>query len=296
MNTIAKTVAFALAAATASLAVACTVQPNDSTTTSAAAAADTKGFCTAYCTRVNECDNGKDLDTCRNNCETGLASSLPKLRGDVTSQIQSCIDAKDCKAVLAGNVTSKCVDEASESIAPSDAAKKFCDDYAAAKQKCGVTVDKAKCLGDSKVYNDASIASASACLGKACSDVSACVSSAFGSSSSSSGGSSSSSGGSSSGGSSSGGSSSGDGGAPAPTCSGAITWSDSSCNSCMATSCCSEQTACTKNADCTALLAAINACSTQSCIDAAVKAHPTGTTYLRSVITCMDSRCPASCN
>ncbi len=293
MKTITKTLALALAAAAASLAVACTVQPNDSSSTSAAAAADTKGFCTSYCTRVNECDNGKDLDTCRNNCETGLASTLPKLRGDVMSQVDSCIDAKDCKAILAGNVTSKCVDEASESIAPSDAAKKFCDDYAAAKKKCGVTVDKAKCLGDSKVYNDAAIASASACLGKACADVSACVSSAFGSSSSSSGGSS--SGGSSSGGSSSGGSSSGDGGAPAPTCSGAISWSDASCSSCMATSCCSEQTACTKNADCTALLSAINACSTQSCIDAAVKAHPTGATYLRSVVTCMDGRCPASC-
>jgi len=287
------TATFLVASLLAGLGVACSVQTNGAGPGSASAA-DTKGFCDAYCGRVTECDSSKDLDTCRNNCTSGLASTLPKMRGDVTQQIQSCIDAKDCKAILAGNVTSTCVDEASESVAPSDAAKKFCDDYAAAKKKCGVTVDKADCLGDTKLYNDGTIGNAEACLGKACGDISACVKSALASGSSSSSGGSSGSSGSSPAPSGSG-SSASDGGAPPAACSGGITWDTASCDSCMATSCCSEETACTKNADCSTLLSAINACSTQSCIDAAVKAHPTGASYLSSVVSCMNSRCPASC-
>jgi hypothetical protein len=146
----------------------------------------TSSFCEKYCGRVNECDNTKDAQTCANNCQNSLSSTLPKLRGDVTSQIEACMDSKDCKTVLGSNVTGKCVDEAAESIAPSAAAKSFCDDYATAKKKCNVIVDKASCLAATKVYTDATVSSANSCLSKACSDITACVNSAFGWSSSSS--------------------------------------------------------------------------------------------------------------
>jgi hypothetical protein len=172
-------------------------------------------FCESYCTRANTCDTTRDVDTCTNRCENDFASLFPKLRADLLSGVETCWQRNDCKRVLeSSSALGSCVDEAQESLAPTAAGTAFCEDLDVSWKKCGIALERSKCLRLAKQYNDEALTDASKCLDKACSTIDGCIASVLdltssgtspGTSSSSSGGSSSGGGSSSSGGSSSGG-------------------------------------------------------------------------------------------
>lgn len=149
-------------------------------------------FCTTSCARLHSCDESKDEKTCKNACDNDNAATLPKLRSDIVGAMSSCIDEADCKTVLAGTVVATCADEASASVAPSEAATSYCDARVKSAKKCGKTVSNATCLTTAKLYNDTALADATECTDKACADVEECVDAALGSLKATSGGSSSS--------------------------------------------------------------------------------------------------------
>src|SRR5262245_25515382 len=59
-------------------------------------------FCSDVCTRINSCDNTRDLQTCTSQCQNDNAAAFPKLRADIVSSVQSCFDTTDCATVLKG--------------------------------------------------------------------------------------------------------------------------------------------------------------------------------------------------
>jgi hypothetical protein len=136
-------------------------------------------FCTSVCSRVHDCDQTQDQDTCVNACKDQYSNLASKLRSDVVSAVDACIQQKDCRTVLSSSFVTTCVDEAAASIAPSSAATQLCNDLSAAAEKCGGTLDQAKCLEAAKPFDDDALGSADACAAKACSQIGACVSAAL---------------------------------------------------------------------------------------------------------------------
>jgi hypothetical protein len=138
-------------------------------------------FCHAVCTRVNACDSTADVDTCANECENGFASVYPKLRGDIVANVEHCWQEKDCKTVLSStSAFASCIDEAEASVAPTSTGTAFCDGLDASWKKCGESLDRAKCLGLVKEYNDDTLTAAGKCLDKACADVDGCIAATLG--------------------------------------------------------------------------------------------------------------------
>jgi hypothetical protein len=149
-------------------------------TGSASLATSPADFCHAACTRVNACDSTSDVDTCAGKCSNDLASVFPKLRDDFVSNVEHCWQQKDCRNVLdSSSAFSSCVDEAEESIAPTQAGTSFCDGLDKSWKKCSLSLDRSKCLGLVKEYNDTALGAATNCLDKSCSDVDDCVSAAL---------------------------------------------------------------------------------------------------------------------
>jgi uncharacterized membrane protein YgcG len=282
--------------------------PNGSSSTSTGGPGQTistDDFCGAYCGRVNTCDATQAEQTCVNECKNANAALLPKLNSAVTSQLETCIAAKDCKTVLSSSILKTCQKEVVASVAPSADGAAFCNQLAAADTKCGKTLDKANCLEDIKLYNDTAIRDAEACTSAACSAIDDCVDAALGDDlKSSSGSTSSGTTGGSSGGSGGGSTGSTDAGA-APdtgssggkTCQQAITTGSVACDACLAAQCCQEDNACGNSTDCVSEIACVSGCASgdNTCVSSCRSAHPTGDTYLVAWATCDQSHCSGSC-
>jgi hypothetical protein len=142
--------------------------------------ADPGSFCNTYCARVHECDEDVDKDTCDNACANANAARLPKLRADVVTGIEWCLEEKDCKAVLARDVIGACQSEQVAMTSPSGAAQEFCSSLESSFDKCGADFGKGECLDSFKVYSDHTLATAKACTTKSCPDIAPCVLAAIG--------------------------------------------------------------------------------------------------------------------
>jgi hypothetical protein len=70
---------------------------------------------------------------------------------------------------------------------------------------------------------------------------------------------------------------------------------DTTCDSCLDGSCCTENKACVADADCTALIACGNACTDDACLAGCFSAHPTGVAILETLSTCVETSCSSAC-
>lgn len=230
--------------------------------------------CARLCARETTCDPKSDQDTCNAKCKNKNATFLEKLRTDYANALASCIDQAACKEIDDGTAISTCVDESSARVSVTTAATELCDAYAASATKCGQKLDKADCYNGAKIYSDATLAEAQKCFGKKCADVDACVSAALGNTSSS---------------------------PPPPpppppsTCSTKMSYSSTTCGTCVQSACCAEDNACANNPSCGAALTCISNCTTTACMNSCVSSYPTGASLLSDLATCMDNKCPASC-
>jgi hypothetical protein len=82
-------------------------------------------------------------------------------------------------------------------------------------------------------------------------------------------------------------------GAPSGAC--GLATGDPTCDACLDTSCCAQNTACVSDADCNALLACGDACRDDACFSACYSAHPTGAALLDALSSCADTSCSAKC-
>lgn len=89
-----------------------------------------------------------------------------------------------------------------------------------------------------------------------------------------------------------GGASSGPG--PGPASCG-LTSGVATCDTCLDASCCAPTSACLGDADCTAIVGCYDACSDAACAAACDAAHPTGSTKLTAVFTCVQTSCASPC-
>lgn len=237
------------------------------------ASAPAPDFCKTYCAKVHGCDESVDADTCENECENVNAATLPKYRTDVIASITSCVDAKDCRTVLAQKAVAACVDEAAASVAPSEATTKTCAALASSSTKCKATFDRAACLEQGKLFDDEALADAEGCAQKACTDVDACLEAAVGSPL----------------------------GRKSVQCTSfgdgkEFDTDTASCDSCMAGSCCAESDACAANASCRSLVRCVSACSTEACVDDCAYDYPSGIAPANQLFSCMNDRCSSACN
>lgn len=78
---------------------------------------------------------------------------------------------------------------------------------------------------------------------------------------------------------------------------GGFGFSTASCETCFASGCCSQGTACGNNAECTALFACTKQCASgdASCADACSTAHPNGTSDLNALTSCLTGPCATAC-
>ena len=68
------------------------------------------------------------------------------------------------------------------------------------------------------------------------------------------------------------------------------------CDTCVSTSCCSENRACSNNPDCVALLQCTVPCAAdQACIMDCQTLHPNGDTDYRALGQCVQTSCSARC-
>jgi hypothetical protein len=236
-----------------------------------------ESFCTSLCDRQQSCDKGLDHQTCKNACTNQNAAVFPKLREDVVNLIVECFGNKDCKTVLQGDVVGTCASEAVASVAPSAAAKSYCEKYSDAKKKCGTTVTTATCLNSAKLYDDEAIAQAQNCNGRPCGEIESCVAAAFG-----------------------------EIGAgkvtkpPEATCS-TSQFSDlgTTCSTCAAGSCCATATACAADSMCRSLMRYCSysgSTSSSYCSSYLSSASQTTRDLASAYFNCAQTKCSADCS
>jgi hypothetical protein len=140
----------------------------------------TAAVCSALGQKANACNAAVSEMTTAAACEDQFGALLSKLRADVASSIESCIQASDC--THAATAVGDCVDTAKASIAPSAAAKALCADLAKADMTCSATtfVDQASCLNGAKIFADAALQSADSCASQSCADIESCVAATLG--------------------------------------------------------------------------------------------------------------------
>jgi hypothetical protein len=132
-------------------------------------------LCMLYCQRVTTCDTSRDLQTCVNSCTNANAAQFPKLRVDLVASILSCVRQKDCATITQVGALKACADQAAAGLGPSAKATAFCDSFDAAETQCGITIDKTACLVSAKIYDDGTVAEATACSTKSCALIYSCV-------------------------------------------------------------------------------------------------------------------------
>ena len=168
----------------AALVVGCSVKTSgfesSSSATDPSSSGDIDSYCESICEKQHDCDTSEDKETCVNKCQNEGAAVAPHVRGDLLSNIASCVGDSDCKSVLKGSAENSCAAEELAKLSPSDAATSFCTALKDAGKKCGLMVDKASCLKTAKTFNDASLEDAEACTEKSCSAQSKCIGAAFG--------------------------------------------------------------------------------------------------------------------
>jgi hypothetical protein len=137
-------------------------------------------LCSSVGTKMKQCDSTVDEPTAVASCTNQLAAVLPKLRSDVVSSVESCVQTSDCAHL--STFVNDCLDTARSSIAPSGAAKTLCSDVAKAEMTCNstATVDESKCLDGAKIFTDSALSGADACASHACADIASCLSSMLG--------------------------------------------------------------------------------------------------------------------
>ena len=82
---------------------------------------------------------------------------------------------------------------------------------------------------------------------------------------------------------------------PAPAGSCGLSTGDATCDTCLDASCCTQNTACVSDADCTALITCGDACRDDACFSACMSAHPTGAALLDTLSTCVGTSCSTAC-
>ena len=125
-------------------------------------------FCDNYCSTVSGCDGAADLQTCNAECLNRSAATVPKIRTDILSSIQSCVKGKKCSEVLLGTVQQACANEVVAGASAPPSATEYCSALDKALLHCGMTAgDKSECLNSAKLYNDSTLNRATGCLGAA---------------------------------------------------------------------------------------------------------------------------------
>jgi hypothetical protein len=133
-------------------------------------------LCAAYCHRVSTCDTSRDQQTCVAACTNANSAVFPKIRADLLTALAQCVGQKDCATITRDGALAACLVEAAAAVGPTTKATGFCAALDAAETTCGATIDKAGCLGQAKLYTDATLTDATACTAKACTLVYACAS------------------------------------------------------------------------------------------------------------------------
>ena len=82
---------------------------------------------------------------------------------------------------------------------------------------------------------------------------------------------------------------------PPPTSACGFGSGNSTCDTCLDTSCCGDANACLGDADCTALIDCAMACTDATCEAACEAAHPSGTTKMNALSTCANTACGSTC-
>jgi len=144
-----------------------------STITMPASAMD---LCTSYCQRVSTCDTTRDDQTCVASCTNANAAVFPKLRVDLLDAAAACVAQDDCATITHDGALASCMVEAAAGVGPSAKATAFCTSLDTADTTCGVTLDKATCLGEAKIYSDDTLTNATACTAKTCTLIYSCAS------------------------------------------------------------------------------------------------------------------------
>ncbi len=144
-----------------------------SMTTMPASAMD---LCASFCQRVSTCDTTRDDQTCVASCTNANAAVFPKLRVDLIDAAAACVAQDDCATITHDGALASCMVEAAAGVGPSAKATAFCTALDTADTTCGVTLDKATCLGEAKIYSDDTLTSATACTTKTCTLIYSCAS------------------------------------------------------------------------------------------------------------------------
>jgi hypothetical protein len=259
-----------LAAMACAPGVACSSASGSGSGSSPSGASD---LCSTVGNKATSCNSAIDKTTLANDCANQVAALLPKLRSDVVSSLDSCVQSSDCTHV--SSFVTDCLNTETASIAPSGAAMQFCGDLAKAKMKCSSgTVDEAICLDNSKIFSDGALSSADSCASHACGDIDGCVTSALGGTGAISTGSS----GSSTGSSGSSGSSTGSSGGTA-ACQPDLN-TTTRCGSCLEQYCCPQVVTCFGDPSCA------------QCTRGGTCSNDAPTTILNN---CIAAHCTAAC-
>jgi hypothetical protein len=238
----------------------------DGSSGASSSTANVTTFCGSLCDRSVSCDNTMDRQTCANACTNANIAVFPKLRSDVVDLMVSCVQKRDCKTVLGSDLTEGCAGEAAAQVAPSQAALQLCDALVTADTKCEHAGEKASCLNTAKLFADAALNDALSCVGKACTEVDACVQAALGATVSSSKGEPGFGAGSGNGGA-------GDGNSSAQEDAGTATCSldtrlsvdrGGACDRCQATYCCTQAQDCANDTTCSQYMTCLQGCGSSA--------------------------------
>lgn len=71
--------------------------------------------------------------------------------------------------------------------------------------------------------------------------------------------------------------------------------SDDACTACLKSSCCSPTLACSNDPECNAVFTCALNCTSQTCTDDCIAAHPTAQARLRVFVTCEEQFCATAC-
>jgi hypothetical protein len=138
--------------------------------------------CTTACERVVACDASVDAEACEADCRETFDPYGAHLRKEYLEEFDQCIVDTRCRDLGTSALANSCRKDARERVGANLKAVKLCDAVSHTLTRCAGSnqEDQTACLDSMKIFNDATLAEATACGDVPCSDIGKCFTAAIG--------------------------------------------------------------------------------------------------------------------
>jgi hypothetical protein len=138
--------------------------------------------CTTACERVAACDASVDAEACEEDCRDTFDPYGAHLRKEYLEEFDQCVADTRCRDLGMSALDNSCRNDAKERVGANLKAIKLCDAVSDTLARCAGSnqQNQTACLESMKIFNDATLAEATACGEVPCPEIGKCFTAALG--------------------------------------------------------------------------------------------------------------------